>query len=81
MPDALSSRHYLESMTLLWAFSYSQQQGPVSSNDNNPLPSLASLEWRARILKLSAPEPTVPVLYTNDDNLLDMIHPDIVDFF
>jgi hypothetical protein len=55
--DAISSRHYLERMTLSWTFSYSIQQIPVSSN-NNPLPSLASLEWRARIWPLSAPDPT-----------------------
>jgi hypothetical protein len=70
-----SSRNkYLESMTWMWAFSYSQQIGGVS------LPSLASVGWRARILQLSAPNPEVPILYSNE-NLLDIIHPDIVDFF
>jgi hypothetical protein len=69
--DAWSSRHYLESMAFLWTFSYS----------NNPSFSLASLNWRARILQLSAPDPSVPILYSNNDKLLDIINPDIVDSF
>lgn len=68
----VTSSTYLESMTLLWAFSYSEQEIPSTT--------LASTSWTARILQLSAPDPSVPVLNSND-NLLDIIHPDIVDFF
>lgn len=69
----VSSHYYLESMALLWAFSYSQDVPFI-----NP-PYLSSSSWRARILQLSAPNPSVPVLSKN--TLLDMINPDIIDFF
>jgi hypothetical protein len=73
----VSSRYYLESMLLFWVFSYSNAVPFV-----NP-PSMVSSSWRARILQLSAPDPSVPVLSSSNAgaNLLDLIHPDIVDFF
>ena len=64
---SLSRDFYLKRMTLLWSFSYSEQ--------------LPSLEWRERILQLSAPDPSVPIVEDSNKNLLEMIHPDIVDFF